>query len=55
MTDKNSFDFDGMGRAAYLWADLEERTYPTKPKYQVRGFFFPLGNGRTEKYRSPYK
>jgi hypothetical protein len=39
MTDKNSFDFDSMGRAAYLWADLEEKTYPTKPKYQVRVFF----------------
>jgi hypothetical protein len=54
MTDKNSFDFDSMGRVAYRWADFEEKMYPTKPKYQVR-VFFPLGNGHTEKYRSPYK
>jgi hypothetical protein len=39
MTDKNSFDFDILGRAAYLWADLEEKTYPVKPKYEVRVFF----------------
>jgi hypothetical protein len=41
MTDRNSFDFDSMGRAVYLWADLEEKTYPTKSKYQLRVFFPP--------------
>jgi hypothetical protein len=28
MTDKNGFDFDSMGRAVYLWADLEEKNVP---------------------------
>jgi hypothetical protein len=54
MTDRNSFDYNRMGRAAYFWADFEEKTYPTKSKYQLRVFLF-LANGHTEKYRSPYK